>query len=101
MKEAGCMRVDYGIECGNQKMLDLIQKNFTMEQVRNAVRWTNEAGIECEGLFIIGLPGETVEDTWDTINFALSLDIDHIKLNIFLSRVRARSSTIRLPRPAN
>jgi len=84
MKASGCMRVDYGIECGNQKMLDLIQKNFTMEQVRNAVKWTREAGIECEGLFIIGLPGETAEDTKDTINFALSLDVDHIKLNIFV-----------------
>jgi radical SAM superfamily enzyme YgiQ (UPF0313 family) len=84
MKESGCARVDYGIECGNQKMLDLIQKNFTMEQVRNAVKWTREAGIEQEGLFIIGLPGETVEDTWDTINFSLSLDLDHIKLNIFV-----------------
>ena len=84
MKESGCARVDYGIECGNQKMLDLIQKNFTIEQVRSAVKWTREAGIEQEGLFIIGLPGETVGDTWDTINFALSLDLDHIKLNIFV-----------------
>jgi anaerobic magnesium-protoporphyrin IX monomethyl ester cyclase len=84
MKESGCARIDFGIECGNQKMLDLIQKNFTIEQVRNAVKWTREAGIEQEGLFIIGLPDETVEDTWDTINFALSLDLDHIKLNIFV-----------------
>jgi Fe-S oxidoreductase len=84
MKQSGCARIDYGIECGNQKMLDLIQKNFTIEQVCDAVRWTREAGIEQEGLFIIGLPDETVEDTWDTINFALSLDLDHIKLNIFV-----------------
>jgi radical SAM superfamily enzyme YgiQ (UPF0313 family) len=84
MKEAGCMRVDYGIECGNQKMLDLIQKNFTMQQARDAAKWTREAGIEGEGLFIIGLPGETAQDTQDTIDFALSLDLDHVKLNIFV-----------------
>jgi magnesium-protoporphyrin IX monomethyl ester (oxidative) cyclase len=84
MKESGCMRIDYGIEAGNQKMLDSIRKNFTIEQVRNATRWTREAGIEQEGLFIIGLPNETVQDTRDTINFALSLDQDHIKLNIFV-----------------
>lgn len=84
MRQAGCVRIDYGIECGNQKMLNSIKKGFTIEKVRQAVEWTRKAGIEMEGLFIIGLPGETVEDTWDTINFALSLDIDHIKLNLFV-----------------
>ena len=84
MKEAGCMRVDYGIVCGNQKMLDLIKKNFTIEQVCNAAKWTRAAGIESEGLFIIGLPGETAQDTRDTIEFALDLDLDHVKLNIFV-----------------
>jgi len=84
MKQAGCVRIDYGIECGNQKMLDSIKKGFKIEQVRKAIDWTRKAEIETEGLFIIGLPGETVEDTWDTINFALSLDLDHIKLNLFV-----------------
>ena len=84
MKESGCIRVDFGIECGNQKMLDSINKQFTLQQVRDAVKWTVDAGIECEGLFIIGLPGETVQDTKDTIEFALSLDLDHIKLNLFV-----------------
>ncbi|MBI3125987.1 MAG: cobalamin B12-binding domain-containing protein [Candidatus Tectomicrobia bacterium] len=84
MKQAGCARIDYGIECGNQKMLDSIKKGFTIEQVRRAVDWTRKAGIQTEGLFIIGLPGETERDTWDTINFALSLDLDHIKLNLFV-----------------
>ena len=61
-----------------------INKQFTLQQVRDAVKWTVDAGIECEGLFIIGLPGETVQDTKDTIEFALSLDLDHIKLNLFV-----------------
>lgn len=84
MKESNCIRIDYGIEAGNQKMLDRINKRFTMEHVRKAAKFTRQAGIESEGLFIIGLPGETVQDTWDTINFSLSLDLDHVKLNIFV-----------------
>jgi anaerobic magnesium-protoporphyrin IX monomethyl ester cyclase len=84
MKESGCFRVDYGIECGNQKMLDLINKKFTIQQVRDAVEATDRAGVESEGLFIIGLPGETPDDTHDTIEFALSLPLDHIKLNLFV-----------------
>ncbi len=84
MKESGCYAVDYGIECGNQKMLDSVNKKFTLEQVREAVGATAKAGIESEGMFIIGLPDETVGDTWDAINFARSLDLDHIKLNLFV-----------------
>ncbi|MBI4971286.1 MAG: radical SAM protein [Candidatus Omnitrophica bacterium] len=84
MKEAGCARIDFGIECGNQKMLDSIKKGFTIQQVKDAVAAANKAGIETEGLFIIGLPDETLQDTLDTINFSLSLNLDHIKLNIFV-----------------
>ena len=84
MKESGCYAVDYGIECGNQKMLDSINKKFTLDQAREAVSATARAGIESEGMFIIGLPDETVEDTWDAIKFARSLDLDHIKLNLFV-----------------
>jgi len=84
MKESGCYAVDYGIECGNQKMLDSINKKFTLQHVRDAVSATAKAGIESEGMFIIGLPDETPEDTWDTINFACSLDLDHIKMNLFV-----------------
>ncbi len=84
MKESGCYAVDYGIECGNQKMLDSINKQFTIRQVEEAVAATAKAGIESEGMFIIGLPGETAKDTWDAINFAVSLDLDHIKLNLFV-----------------
>ena len=80
-------------------MLDSINKKFTLQQVRDAVMATAKAGIESEGLFIIGLPDETVQDTWDTINFARSLDLDHIKLNLFVpypgsetwDRLRARN----------
>lgn len=84
MKEAGCARIDFGIECGNQKMLDSIKKGFTVQQVVDAVNAANRAGIETEGMFIIGLPNETVQDSMDAINFALSLNLDHIKLNIFV-----------------
>ena len=45
---------------------------------------TAEVGIEAEGLFILGLPEETIEDSWDTINFALSLNMDHLKFNLFV-----------------
>jgi len=84
MKESGCFRVDFGIECGNQKMLDSIKKQFKIQHVIDAANACNNVGLEAEGLFIIGLPGETRQDTLDTIKFALSLNLAHIKLNLFV-----------------
>jgi radical SAM superfamily enzyme YgiQ (UPF0313 family) len=77
MKEAGCWRVLYGIESGVQKNLDRIRKGTTIEQIRNAVRLTSEAGIEAYGTFMFGIPGETFEEGLQTIDFACSLPLDY------------------------
>lgn len=77
MKEAGCRQIDYGIESGAQEILDLLNKGTTLDQIRTAVKWTNEAGIKIKCYFVLGLPGETKEHIRTTINFAKSLDIDY------------------------
>lgn len=75
MKEAGCWQIWYGIESGSQRILDLVRKGTTIEGIRDAVRWTNEAGIHPCGFFIIGHPGETKESVQETIEFAVALDL--------------------------
>ena len=79
MREAGCYRVNFGIESGNQEIIDGIKKGITLDQVRRAVRWANEVGLETFGYFMIGLPGETEENLQETIDFALSLNLDYVK----------------------
>jgi radical SAM superfamily enzyme YgiQ (UPF0313 family) len=77
MNEAGCWSISYGIESGNQETLDFIKKGFTLEQVRDAVRWAHEAGIETRCSFMLALPGETPEMGQKTIDFAIELDLDY------------------------
>ncbi|MCP4263067.1 MAG: radical SAM protein [Planctomycetes bacterium] len=77
MNEAGCWSISYGIESGNQETLDFIKKGFTLEQVREAVRWAHEAGIETRCSFMLALPGETPEMGQKTIDFAIELDLDY------------------------
>jgi len=79
MKKAGCWQIEYGIESGSQKMLDLMRKKITLEQVEKALRWTKEAGIETRGNFIFGFPGETKETLEETIRFALKIDLDYFQ----------------------
>jgi len=82
MKEAGAHLIMYGIEVGNDAILRTLNKGTTLEQARIAVRETKKAGILSQGLFILGLPGETRETCIDTINFAKELDCDIVKFNI-------------------
>jgi anaerobic magnesium-protoporphyrin IX monomethyl ester cyclase len=75
MKQAGCIRSAFGVESGNQEILDsVIDKQLTLEQVRAAFKAAKEVGMETIGFFMVGLPGETEETMEDTIRFAIELD---------------------------
>ena len=82
MRQAGCYRVYFGIESGNQKILNNIKKGTTLEQIKKAVGLAKKAKLEVAGYFMIGLPGETEETMQNTINFAKSLDLDLAKISI-------------------
>lgn len=84
MKKAGCWMIMYGIETASPEILKNVRKggNATVEQARNAVLWTKEAGIKVWGYFIIGLPGETKETIEETISFAKSLPLDIVNFAV-------------------
>ena len=76
MKSAGCRRVGFGVESGNQRVLDIMKKNQTIDDVRQAFRNARRAGLQTIGFFIFGLPGDNEESMEDTIRLALELDPD-------------------------
>ena len=76
MHDAGCVGIAYGIESGNQSILDSMKKNNTIEQTKTAIKWTKKVGIKVTGYFMIGMLDETRENIEDTINFAKNLDLD-------------------------
>ena len=82
MYNAGCIGIAYGIESGNQQILDSMKKSITLEQVRNAVKWTKEAGIYVTGYFMIGMLGETRDTIRQTIAFARELALGHYAFSI-------------------
>jgi radical SAM superfamily enzyme YgiQ (UPF0313 family) len=76
MKQAGCKRVGFGVESGNQAVLDAIKKKQTLDDVRRAFREAKAAGLQTMGFFIFGLPADTEETMEDTTRFALELNPD-------------------------
>ncbi len=84
MKDAGCYLIFFGLESGVQRLIDLIKKDITLEQSRNAIQLCREIGIQSWCSFILGLPSETEDESWQTINFALKLDPEYVQFPIFM-----------------
>jgi anaerobic magnesium-protoporphyrin IX monomethyl ester cyclase len=82
MKRAGCTIISLGLESGNQRLLDLIKKNITLEQTRRTVELIHKVGIKSRASFILGLPTETREESLKTIEFAYSLPLDQVRFSI-------------------
>jgi radical SAM superfamily enzyme YgiQ (UPF0313 family) len=82
MYDGGCRRISYGIESGNQQILDSMKKNITLDQVREVVKWTKDAGINILGDFIIGMLGETKATIKETIAFARELELDSYQFSV-------------------
>jgi anaerobic magnesium-protoporphyrin IX monomethyl ester cyclase len=82
MKAAGCTRIYFGIESGNDHILKLMKKQITTAQARQAVEAAHRAGLEVGAFFILFYPGETNETVLDTLRFAASLPLDYLGLTM-------------------
>jgi radical SAM superfamily enzyme YgiQ (UPF0313 family) len=69
MKRAGCHTVFIGFESVNPKSLTEMKKNQTLEEIRNAMRVIQGAGIHIHGMFVFGFE----EDDWQTVEATVRL----------------------------
>lgn len=77
MKRAGCTRIHYGIESGCNEVLERIKKRITTEDARESVAMAKKIGFEVLVFFMLGLPGETMEEAGRTVEFSLKLPADY------------------------
>ena len=78
MKKAGVVFIQYGLESGNQDILDFYNKHTTLDQMKYAVHLSHATGFFTTGSFIIGAPFETKQHIQKTISFAKSLPLDSV-----------------------
>ncbi|MBN2145510.1 MAG: radical SAM protein [Candidatus Aureabacteria bacterium] len=81
-KRAGCWQAGFGLETGDQRVLDKVNKRITLAQTEKAVKMASKAGVESFGFFIFALDGETEESMKRTIGFAKSLPLSMAKFDI-------------------
>jgi len=82
LKDMGVYSMAFGVESGNQGILNKVKKGATMEQVRKTYKLAKKLGFETWGFFMLGLYDETEETIKDTINFAKEIDPDVAKFHI-------------------
>jgi len=82
MRAAGCWRIRIAIESGNREILHTIRKGITKEQFASTVRVAKEQGIQVKGFFMLGHIGETVQTMAESIDFACSLPLDDVTVQI-------------------
>ena len=76
MAKAGVKFISFGIESGNQEILNYYNKKVTLSQIRKAINLSVEMNIITWGNFIFGAPIETKEQLQETLDFSLSLPLD-------------------------
>ena len=74
MKEAGCVRLDFGVESGSPRILQSIKKGIRLQNVYEAFKLAHDHGLYTTALMIIGLPGETLDDIRSSLYLNLNIE---------------------------
>lgn len=82
LKRAGLSTMYYGVESGSERILKLMNKRITLSQVEKAINETKNVGVNTLASFILGYPGETIDDMITTIKFSIKLDPDYAQFSI-------------------
>lgn len=84
MKRAGCWQICYGVESGSQKILDIIQKDTRLDDIRECIAKTRRAGLSVKGFFMLGNFLETEGTVKETMNFIRELPLTDFHMCYFV-----------------
>ena len=74
MAQSGCVGVEIGSDSGTDAGLERLKKGFTTEQIRATSAICRSAGIKDCHTFVLGTPGETLDDVERSLDFIEALD---------------------------
>jgi len=82
LRDAGLVAIKYGVESGDQDIVDQMKKNLDLDTLRKAVKRSKELGLKVHLTFTYGHPGETWASAEKTTKLALELNPDSLQFSI-------------------
>ena len=73
LKASGCIAVSGGLEVASDRLLELIKKGVTVEQVAKVTHHFTEAGIMVHSYLMYGYPTQTIQETVDSLEMVRQL----------------------------
>jgi radical SAM superfamily enzyme YgiQ (UPF0313 family) len=84
LKSAGCCRVSFGIESGDERLRNLVlKKSLSDQQIRNAASILHQVGIPFFTYNMLGLPGERLDEAYKTLELNIEIGSDCAWTSIF------------------
>jgi len=83
MKRAGLSDIQFGLESGSQRILDLLHKGVTVEKIKEAIKLARKYKIKTGVFFMFGLPDESMEEINQTIKLMKEIKVSEMIYNIF------------------
>lgn len=73
MADSGCIAVSGGLEVASDRLLNLMKKGVSVEQVARVTKALTDAGILVHAYLMYGFPTQTVQDTVDALEYVRQL----------------------------
>jgi radical SAM superfamily enzyme YgiQ (UPF0313 family) len=84
LKSAGCTILKMGIESGSPRVRkEVLQRPMSDNDIFETVRLAETAGLHSSGFVMVGLPGETHEERWETVDLLARLEIGRFRSSMF------------------
>jgi len=84
MKKSGCDSVHLGVESGDEKVFNFINKGEKLEDIAKAAKLLKKHGFSTTGFFIVGLPLETKKSVKKSLKFIDELGLDGVKWSMLV-----------------
>jgi len=70
MRKAGCYSIGFGVESSNEDVLKRMGKPISPAKSKETVKIANQVGLKTQAFYIVGSPGETRTQMFDTVKFS-------------------------------
>ncbi|MBT5470817.1 MAG: B12-binding domain-containing radical SAM protein [Nitrospina sp.] len=71
MQKAGCVRINFPVESGDQEVLkNIIKKPLDLQRVKNLLKHCQKIKLDYGLFLVIGMPGEKISDIWTSFKFS-------------------------------